>query len=94
MPPHLIQTNVLCRAVGHRYCHLLSTVRASPALRQDVCDADLVVLCYGRDDLDRTVPMTSSDRYMPIPSRTVGQEAVEVIQELKSLHTDHLLQTN
>ena len=38
--------------------------------------------------------MVSSDRYMPIPSRTVGKEAVDVIQELKSVHASHLRQAS
>ena len=47
---------------------------------------DLVVLCYERDDLERTVA-AAEDMYMPILSRTISAEAIQVIDELKAIYT-------
>ncbi len=84
MIPDCLPTNVLCRTVDSRYRHLVSAIRATPDLRRDVAQADIVVLAYGRDDLCRQVHTRQFCAPMPIPARMIAEEAVEAILELRA----------
>ena len=84
IPPMRLPVNVYCRAVNHQYHQLTSSIRTTPDLRQDIDDAHVIVLAYGRDDLECQVPSSLPSRSMPIPSRTVAMEALEAIREMRS----------
>ena len=83
IPTGRLPINVYCRAANHRYSQLTSSIRTTPDLRQDINRADVIMLAYGRDDLERQVPSHLPARTIPIPSRTVAAEALDAIQELR-----------